>query len=484
MGDGTRSLGGVRRGAGRTEAGGAAGWVAAALLVVAGFGVSAVAQAQTLATWPRSDKVLVRNSAGVPVLLDLSNVRPSTGNAGGGGTLRAVQRMTVGGVGAELGLSRVVNGATLARAVRMAARVSGPVAIGSLVLDGIRWANGEWQEDRSKFDPYSQKNWFHQLSGLSCASVAGKCGIEKARAEAVQHYTEGMIEVQITGTMRTSPPGETEVYSVAWQGKMPRGKDVPPEPMAGTLPLWGVDKSASGVPEWQPAQDGSMESAIGKALRSSEGGGQLLDNPVVRDQLDAAGGADPLQVAGPAALNGGTRTQTTTRPDGTTATTTTTTTYNVTYNNNVVNVTQTTTTTNPDGSTTEETSEVPSDPTAPKPETDIETCGLPGKPPCKIDETGTPKKEETVTAAESALKAAMDQAEAKIAEVTAKEGFGWTLGLPSLPASCAPIQVGNVMTLDICPAVEIGRTGFAFLWAALAGLYCWRRVGATVAEGA
>jgi len=50
-----------------------------------------------------------------------------------------------------------------------------------------------------------------------------------------------------------------------------------------------------------------------------------------------------------------------------------------------------TTTTNPDGTTTTETTDTATSPATGKvPEKlDIDTCGLPGKPACKIDETGT-----------------------------------------------------------------------------------------------
>ena len=57
-----------------------------------------------------------------------------------------------------------------------------------------------------------------------------------------------------------------------------------------------------------------------------------------------------------------------------------------------VGVTCLTTTTNPDGTTTtktETTDAAPKGAAAVPPKVDIDTCGLPGKPACKIDETGT-----------------------------------------------------------------------------------------------
>lgn len=95
---------------------------------------------------------------------------------------------------------------------------------------------------------------------------------------------------------------------------------------------------------------------------------KLSDAPVTADVikralqevLDAGGRVSDTgqhTVSGPSSVPGSTSIQTTTKPDGTTSISTTTTTYNITYNNNTINVTTTEKTTNPDGTTTETTTE-------------------------------------------------------------------------------------------------------------------------------
>ncbi|MGO4158237.1 hypothetical protein [Cupriavidus sp. YAF13] len=75
-----------------------------------------------------------------------------------------------------------------------------------------------------------------------------------------------------------------------------------------------------------------------------------------------------------------------------------------------VGTTCVTTTTNPDGTTTtktETTDAAPKGAAAAPPKVDVETCGLPGKPACKIDETGT-KAQSDVDASLTARSAEMD----------------------------------------------------------------------------
>lgn len=78
---------------------------------------------------------------------------------------------------------------------------------------------------------------------------------------------------------------------------------------------------------------------------------------------------------------------------------------------------------------------------------------------------------------------AMNARDAQVAEKTGVTSWGWLLPVPTLTASCSSINVGGLFTLDPCPALDISRMGFAWLWAVLAGLYCWRRVGETVSGG-
>lgn len=135
---------------------------------------------------------------------------------------------------------------------------------------------------------------------------------------------------------------------------------------------------------------------------------------------------------------------------------------------------QTTTTTSPTGVTsTVSSGSAPS--TLPQPlDVKIETCGLPGKPACKIDETGTPAPV-PATQYDSALDPFKQSTDEKrdVIGGTADKGFfsGWTMFF-SAPAvvQCQPlamptylgIQIGS---LDPCPVAAGMREVMAYIWA-------------------
>lgn len=135
---------------------------------------------------------------------------------------------------------------------------------------------------------------------------------------------------------------------------------------------------------------------------------------------------------------------------------------------------QTTTTTSPTGVTsTVSSGSTPAN--LPQPlDVKIETCGLPGKPACKIDETGTPAPV-PATQYDSALdpfKQSTDEKRDVIAGTADKSFFsGWTMFF-SAPAvvQCQPlamptylgIQIGS---LDPCPVADGMREVMAYIWA-------------------
>lgn len=135
---------------------------------------------------------------------------------------------------------------------------------------------------------------------------------------------------------------------------------------------------------------------------------------------------------------------------------------------------QTTTTTSPTGVTsTVSSGSAPS--TLPQPlDVKIETCGLPGKPACKIDETGTPAPVPATRydAALDPFKQSTDEKRDVIAGTADKSFFsGWTMFF-SAPAvvQCQPlamptylgIQIGS---LDPCPVADGMREVMAYIWA-------------------
>lgn len=133
-----------------------------------------------------------------------------------------------------------------------------------------------------------------------------------------------------------------------------------------------------------------------------------------------------------------------------------------------------TTTTNPDGTKTTETTETATAPAQGRtPEkVDIETCGLPGKPACKIDETSTPQaqKAETVAETSQAIDNVLKQQTTALDNVLKgeKPQTNWFSWLPQIPrAECKPMAVellGTSVTVDWCPAVVYMQTLATVIW--------------------
>lgn len=144
--------------------------------------------------------------------------------------------------------------------------------------------------------------------------------------------------------------------------------------------------------------------------------------------------------------------------------------------------TTTTTGTNPDGSPitetktdTETTTTTPvpppgtTTPNTPPQGEDLE-CGLPGTPPCKIDESGTPPPGDAnfdaATAEIEVFKSGLYEAlQAKLDEIVHE--WTWTF---QLPTGCASLQfdtkVGPVVEIDMCQWQPMIHDIMSMLWAA------------------
>lgn len=167
-------------------------------------------------------------------------------------------------------------------------------------------------------------------------------------------------------------------------------------------------------------------------------------------------------------------TTTTTNPDGSTVTTTTTTTA-TTNGNRIDFVTKTETTTrdsqgNQTSTTTTTTNpSQPNNPNSPQQE-DLE-CGLPGTPPCKIDETGTPSPPEDD--GENTFKGLIPNCLKQDWRSCFPElpNINWSF---SLPSGCGPIPVPfgkyGFSEVNICPWQGMIHDLMSMLWAA-AGLF-------------
>lgn len=455
--------------------------LAAALLAVLGLLSPVAAQAQSSA-WP-SGAVLRFATDGTPVWLSPVAPGASVSMGGGAAALRASQALNIGGQSMPVVLSRAVTRANLATIARLAARSVGPIALAGLAYEGVQWVNDAWLKEVPDGDPDGPSPgrwWIHSHSSGACRTYGEKC----TYVGALQAYAAARV-AERPGMAFPNPPTfwsgncEAQVGSCEWKQDFTY--------TGGTGSLIVQSARATGGPSLRPATDGELDAALSNALEvDPDRAGVVLDSALgFRPVEEAVPG--PVVASGAATLEGPSVSSETTDVNGTT-TQLRQVTYNVTYQGSTVTVTttNTTTTTTPDQKVTVQVSTTAApagEPVKPAEAPEDKECGLPGTPACKIDESQTPKADDTVSAGQQALKTAFDARDQQLAQNTQRESFGWVPTLPTLVASCSTIQVGNIWTFDPCPGIEIGRTFFAFLWGFLALVYCWRRVGETVAGG-
>lgn len=188
-------------------------------------------------------------------------------------------------------------------------------------------------------------------------------------------------------------------------------------------------------------------------------------------------GQAPIIVTGPTTVTGAPTTTTQPGP----ITTTSTPTWQITYQGDTFTwgPTTTTTITNNNGTTTTTTTTAPQE---------IKTCGLPGTPACKIDETGT-----ATTAPLSKQKADLDtagtNASQKVKDAETPSPLPWLWGGVSLPTGACtnfeiegPIPAIAARTFNLCtqPWVAWWRTAIAWLAGLGVVAYGWRRFSDTV----
>lgn len=141
------------------------------------------------------------------------------------------------------------------------------------------------------------------------------------------------------------------------------------------------------------------------------------------------------------------------------------------YSLAVINTTEAcgTTLTRPDGTTTTTGTTTAPAPARPEP-IEIETCGLPGKPKCQIEEKGTPEPVE-----ETKYKPKLDDYKSKQGELKDKvsgesdKSFlaGWSAAFVTPPiAACTGYVLPREMgTINPCPVVDGVRSIMAYIWA-------------------
>lgn len=143
----------------------------------------------------------------------------------------------------------------------------------------------------------------------------------------------------------------------------------------------------------------------------------------------------------------------------------------ITTNNNVTNTTVTITNnvtneTNVEGDKTEEVQDT-------KEPQEIETCGLPGKPACKIDETGTPEpvEDKAKDDTDKAIKPLDDFIKNPKSSLPELPVINWAFTLPS---GCSPISLPAfdpwLQEIDICPFQSIFHDIMSIVWV-IGGLF-------------
>lgn len=437
------------------------------------MGLGGAASAQTVFQWAKSDRILVRDAAGRVATISPLTVQPSIAS-GGGGALVATSRVGIGGAIIDVTAQRALTLPSLAVVARRAARLYGPIGIASLALEGLQWANDRWERSES---PQAENFCWGIGAGYvqeyGCVGGTGNLNmchptLEMGQSANGYGYVPALAPTREPMTFKLALYGSLGVPWVSIQNciQMPTDGN-------GHKPRVYAKLGHSTAGE---VTDAELEDAIGDALVASPNKIPDVLQEALRRGTITSDDVGPLTTSGPSSVPGPTTTTEVDTGQGT-ETVTTTITNNVTYEGDTVIITTTTTTTNGDTTTTTTTtSDTP-------PEVTFESCGLPNTPACKIDETDTPKAEDTVEAAKTDLETAWAEREAKLEEVTDRDSFGWLWGVPDVSVSCSSVDVAGKFSLDICPALDISRAGFGFLWVALAGLYCWRRVGETVSGG-
>lgn len=149
-------------------------------------------------------------------------------------------------------------------------------------------------------------------------------------------------------------------------------------------------------------------------------------------------------------------------------------TNNITYNQNTATTsTSTTSTTNITNNVTNQTINEGDTITETEEKPDIEFCGLPGTPPCKIDETGTPEaKQDTSEAdAKKAYKPLEDFVANPTSALPTFPTINWAFTLPS---GCAPIALPAfepwLQEIDVCAFQPMFHDLMSFVWV-LGGIF-------------
>jgi hypothetical protein len=101
-------------------------------------------------------------------------------------------------------------------------------------------------------------------------------------------------------------------------------------------------------------------------------------------------------------------------------------------------------------------------------EIEIDTCGLPGKPPCRIDETGTPSGDGAFGGAQSALDTVGQGAVNAVTAAGGAAGKDTAWGFSfSLPTGCSPLDLPALsLEVDMCRWQPVIHDLMSLVWIA------------------
>lgn len=114
---------------------------------------------------------------------------------------------------------------------------------------------------------------------------------------------------------------------------------------------------------------------------------------------------------------------------------------------------------------------------------EIETCGLPGKPKCQIDELTTkPDAGTTFDASKTELNTQKDAAKAEIDKAAMIQAPSWTFAF-NLPTGCSPFPTGlRGVVIDMCQYQATIHNLMSMIWAGATAFCLIGMVGRTIRE--
>jgi len=398
---------------------------------------------------------------------------------GGGAKLTTSASLAVGAGEAAVVAKGVVTGANVFNAFKSV--VGGPLGLALLAAPPIV----NWLLEQNIRSKPGTKDFekLKDVPGYAIGDIKGLTQKDVCDSFVASNYPSSKYE-SYSGSTSSNQCLVTEVYKpeppqVGWTDVIGRVDitTTPSVPADPTKPDSWLPKSMDDIAPYMTPRP-TLPSVVGELL--DKGASLPVTSPSV---------TGPATVTAPPVVsttNNGTETTTSTKTTKSTqsystgspstgapvapkVTSTTNTTTVVTVTNNTTGNVINTTTNNTNNPT--DPASLPTAGTDPAEPTDLETCGLPGKPKCLIDETGTPEAKadaEYDTKLED-YKTKTQELQDKTVDSQDKSLFnsGWSQAFfaPPIVACTGYVLPRDMGTLDPCPVVDGVRSVMAYIWA-------------------